>query len=118
MGVVQLARRDPKSDAVGRLKRLRGLPTSIDDMTPGNPMLRVLEHRPIAPGVSAHSIIAVRGDSAPEDGGDGVVSYSSAHIEGVESELVVRSGHSTQQKPPSIEEVRRILLLHGDARPQ
>jgi len=66
--------------------------------------------------VSAHSIIAVRGDGPPEEGGDGVVSYSSAHIEDVESELVVRSGHSAQQKPPSIEEVRRILLLHGDAR--
>jgi len=55
-------------------------------------------------------------DGAPEEGGDGVVTYSSAHIEGVESELVVRSGHSTQKEPPSIEEVRRILLLHGDAR--
>jgi pimeloyl-ACP methyl ester carboxylesterase len=115
-GLVQLGRRDPKSEAVGRLKRLRGLPTSIDDMTPGNPTLRVLRQRPIAPGVSAHSIIAVRGDGAPEDGGDGVVTYSSAHIEGVESELVVRSGHSTQKEPPSIEEVRRILLLHGVVR--
>ena len=52
----------------------------------------------------------------PEKGGDGVVSYSSAHIEDVESELVVRSGHSAQPKPPSIEEVRRTLLLHGEAR--
>jgi pimeloyl-ACP methyl ester carboxylesterase len=33
--------------------------------------------------------------------------------EGVESELVVRSGHSTQENPSSIEEVRRILLLHA-----
>ncbi len=115
-GVVQLARRDPKGEAVGRLKRLRGLPTSIDNMTPGNPTLRVLEYRPIAPGVSAHSIIAVRGDGPPEEGGDGVVNYSSAHIEDVESELVVRSGHSAQQEPRSIEEVRRILLLHGEAR--
>ena len=27
---------------------------------------------------------------------DGVVAYSSAHIDGVASELVVHSGHSTQ----------------------
>jgi pimeloyl-ACP methyl ester carboxylesterase len=109
---VDLIRQDPKSVAVDRLKRLRGLPTSIDNMTPGNPTLEVLESRPIKPSVSAHSIIAVRGSGPPEKGGDGVVSYSSAHIEGVESELVVRSGHSTQENPRSIEEVRRILLLH------
>jgi hypothetical protein len=42
-----------------------------------------------------------------------VVSYQSAHIDGVESELVVRSSHSTQGEPATIEEVRRILLLHS-----
>jgi hypothetical protein len=44
-----------------------------------------------------------------------VVRYRSAHIEGVESELIVRSGHSTQFDPHTIAEVRRILLLHLDA---
>ena len=34
-----------------------------------------------------------------------------AHIDGVESELVVRSGHSAQQHPDTIAEVRRILFL-------
>ena len=43
---------------------------------------------------------------------DGVVAYESAHIEGVESELVVRSEHSVQGHPRAIEEVRRILALH------
>jgi len=38
------------------------------------------------------------------------VAYSSAHLEGVASELIVHSGHSTQEEPQSIEEVRRILL--------
>jgi hypothetical protein len=38
--------------------------------------------------------------------------YMSAHIEGVESERVVRSGHSCQSHPVTIEEVRRILLEH------
>ncbi len=46
-------------------------------------------------------------------GDDGVVKYTSAHIDGVDSELVVRSGHSLQQHPHTIEEVRRILLLHA-----
>ena len=48
-----------------------------------------------------------------EEGDDGVVEYKSAHIDGVKSELVVRSSHSTQGNPHTIEEVRRILLLHA-----
>jgi hypothetical protein len=49
-----------------------------------------------------------------EDGNDGVVEYKSAHVEGVESELVVRSGHSTQANPYTIEEVQRILEMHAE----
>jgi hypothetical protein len=44
-----------------------------------------------------------------------VVSYASAHLEGVESELVVRSGHSAQSNPEVIQEVRRILVEHAGA---
>ncbi|MET0502291.1 MAG: alpha/beta hydrolase, partial [Candidatus Binatia bacterium] len=42
--------------------------------------------------------------------GDGVVKYTSAHIEGVESEKVVRSGHSVQGNPEAIQEIKRILI--------
>jgi len=55
----------------------------------------------------------VKGDGPPEKGDDGVVRYTSAHIEPVESELVVRSAHSTQSNPHTIEEVRRILYRHA-----
>jgi hypothetical protein len=84
-------------------------------MREDNPFLQTLSALPIAPGITANSIIAVRGDGPPQDGNDGVVTYTSAHIDGVESELVVRSGHSAQKAPASIEEVRRILLLHTAA---
>lgn len=47
---------------------------------------------------------------------DGTVAYESAHIEGVASEVVVRSGHSTQGHPETVEEVRRILREHIGAR--
>jgi hypothetical protein len=67
----------------------------------------------VVPTVKAHSIIAVEGDGPFQDGDDGVVEYSSAHIDGVESEVVVRSAHSTQGRPETIEEVRRILRLHA-----
>jgi hypothetical protein len=42
----------------------------------------------------------------------GVVRYSSALIDGVASELIVRSSHSAQAVPETIEEVRRILYEH------
>jgi len=63
-------------------------------------------------GVTAHSIIAVRGEGAHAEGSDGVVTYRSAHLDEAVSELVVRSGHSVQGQPEAIEEIRRILLLH------
>ena len=47
--------------------------------------------------------------AASTSGCELVVAYSSAHIDGVASELVVHSGHSAQESPLGIEEVRRIL---------
>lgn len=103
----QLMRLTPK---VGGEVRLAS--TSLDNMSPDNPGLLALAEIPVSPPVKAHSIIAIEGDEAPPDGDDGVVKYASAHIAGVESELVVRSGHSCQGRPKTIEEVRRILLEH------
>ena len=97
------------------MRTMARLPTSLDNMTAGNPFMQVLLDLPVAPGIKAHSIIAVRGDGPPEGGSDGVVRYESAHIEGVESELVVRSSHSAQGKPETIEEIRRILQEHAEA---
>jgi pimeloyl-ACP methyl ester carboxylesterase len=95
------------------LRNLSRLPTSIDNMTPGNPFLKVLAGLSVSPDVAAHSIIAVDGDGPFEDGSDGVVRYQSAHVDGVESELVVRSKHSAQGLAETIEEIRRILIEHA-----
>jgi hypothetical protein len=101
-----------KLNPVGAAQTAVHLPTAIDNMDWSNPFLKTLASLPIAPGVEAHSIIAVQGDGPPEKGDDGVVKYTSAHIEGVASELIVRSGHSTQAVPETIEEVRRLLYAH------
>ena len=66
----------------------------------------------------ANPVSAVRVDPKTVYGelGQSVVAtgtYSNAHIEPVESELVVKSSHSTQGNPHTIEEVRRILRLHA-----
>src|SRR3989304_6048994 len=75
------------------------VPSAVDNMSPGHHFIRALQEIPVAPSITAHSIIAVEGDGPVEQGDDGVVAYSSAHIDGVESELVVRSSHSTQGHP-------------------
>jgi pimeloyl-ACP methyl ester carboxylesterase len=91
------------------------VPSAVDNMSPRNPFIRTLQTIPIAPDVRVNSIIAVKGTGPFAEGDDGVVAYSSAHLDGVESELVVRSGHSTLADPETIEEVRRILRLHVGA---
>jgi pimeloyl-ACP methyl ester carboxylesterase len=92
------------------LRGLKRLPTSLDNMTPGHPFLQALSELPVDPHVTAHSIIPVKGDGPIDDGNDGVVEYRSAHIDGVESEKVIRFNHSVQGHPLAIAEVKRILL--------
>ena len=91
------------------------LPSAVDNMSPKHPFILALSDIPVAQAITVNSIIAVEGDGPVEKGNDGVVEYSSAHIEPVESELVVQSGHSVQGNPHAIEEVRRILLKHAAA---
>ncbi len=88
------------------------VPSAVDNMSPRHHFIRTLQEIPVASSVTVNSIIAVETDGPVEQGNDGVVEYSSAHIEPVESELIVKSSHSTQGKPQTIEEVRRILRLH------
>jgi pimeloyl-ACP methyl ester carboxylesterase len=93
-------RLDPKNMRLG----------SVYGMAPGSPFSTTVSSIPVAPTVKANSIIAVQGNGPIETGDDGVVQYSSAHIDEAESELVIRSGHSVQSNPRAVAEVRRILL--------
>jgi len=89
------------------------IPTSVDAMSPEDPLLRAIAKTPLAPGVKGHSIIAIKDEMDDlQESDDGVVEYTSAHIDGMESEFIVNSSHSCQDKPETIEEVRRILLQH------
>jgi hypothetical protein len=93
------------------------VPTCIELLAPDSPALRILAARSAPPGVHYHSVIGVE----PErwqlpwhaQAGDGVVPYNSAHLEGVESELVVPASHTTvHQHPETVKEIRRILMAH------
>ena len=107
-GEVLIGSEDPRL----RRQLRQGLPRSVDNMSPENQGIQTLATIPIAPGVTAHSIIAVKNGESLAEGGDGVVSYRSAHLDEAASEVIVRSGHSVQGHPEAIEEIRRIILEH------
>ena len=89
-----------------------GIPTAVDNMNPNGRFIRTLLACPMTPKVTTHSIISVLGSGPVTGKTDGVVTYESAHLEGVASEKIVRSSHSTQGEPETILEVRRILREH------
>lgn len=91
---------------------LDGPPTAVDNMAPDSRFNRALAALPMSTAVPLHSIIAVQGDGPMEDGNDGVVEYKSAHLDDIESEVVIQSGHSVQSNPETVREVRRILQEH------
>lgn len=88
---------------------------SIDNLSDQDPFVRLVADLPISPTVRYHSIIGSY-NSTPElllnATSDGVVPYVSSHLAGAESELVIPSGHSVQETPEAIMEIRRILHVH------
>ncbi len=98
-------------DSEAKLRsRMRQVPTSIENMRPGSLFMDTLASRPLAEGVTAHSIIAVPDpDGGLEDADDGVVKYESATLSEAASEVIVPSHHSMQAHPETIAELKRIL---------
>jgi hypothetical protein len=100
------------------------LPNSIDLLAPHAPALELLAARPRPTAVHYHSVIGVLPYSScllekllpggsSREGTDGVVPFDSAHLEGVDSEIVVPADHfHVHHHPAAVAEVRRILLQH------
>jgi pimeloyl-ACP methyl ester carboxylesterase len=89
------------------------VPNSIEQLRETDPLIRATSRLPISPQVCFHSIIARRSENGPlEDSNDGVVPYRSAHLAQALSEKVIVAGHSVQETPQAILEIRRIL--HAD----
>jgi hypothetical protein len=87
-------------------------PNSIRALSPTTPGYVALASLPVAAGVPFHSIIGDRGLGEGEHSSDGVVKYSSAHLSGASSELIVPADHPTYEHPEAIAEVNRILKVH------
>ncbi|HET6433177.1 esterase/lipase family protein [Dyella sp.] len=96
----------------------RTAPTGVDLLRDSSPYLRATSTLPIVDGVRYHSIIARRSAGVPlAESTDGFVPYASAHLAGAASEKIIMSGHSVQETPQAILEIRRILREHAGVGP-
>lgn len=103
----------PREDGV----KLKHFPNSINLLDPKNRFITTINQIPVAVGIPYHSIMGDRGkggnlNRTKPQSTDGIVPYWSSHIEGAQSELIVPSGHWSNQHPMAIAEVRRILVQH------
>jgi hypothetical protein len=103
----------PREDGV----KLKHLPNSINLLDPKNRFITTVNRIPVAAGIPYHSIMGDRGkggnlNRTEPQSTDGIVPYWSSHIDGAQSELIVPSGHWSNQHPMAIAEVRRILVQH------
>ncbi len=91
--------------------------TSIDSLSPKSPFLPAMLSARRPPWTRYHNIVGrvpaqgVFGRVAGD--GDGIVEFTSAHLDDVESEIVVPADHvNVHRHPLAVLEVRRILLEH------
>ena len=105
-----LARNNPDS-FVSAFRREN--PTSVGELAEGHPLLAALCDLEIDPSVRSHSIIADLRDPPKAGATDGIVPYSSSHLECAGSELLFHGSHICLSNPAVIEEVRRVLREHA-----
>ena len=64
-------------------------------------------------GMTYHSIMGnITNSNDPDIMNDGIVPYRSSHLDGAVSEKIIKGGHSIQETPEAVLELRRILKLH------
>jgi pimeloyl-ACP methyl ester carboxylesterase len=86
--------------------------TSIRQLSPDSPFIRGLQEiRPKA-SIPVHSIVGDQGDNDSPQSSDGIVDYSSSHLDWATSECIVPAGHSVQECDQTAREMQRILRLH------
>ena len=110
----ELAQRTRLDDeALQRIGFRKGRPpTGPDDLSTGSLFLRSTADLPIEAGLPFHTIVGQRDPAVPlQQSNDGYVPYTSAHLDGAVSEKVIVSGHSVQETPAAIIELRRILRV-------
>jgi hypothetical protein len=88
------------------------VPNGVDNLSENDRYIQLTARMPISPSARYHSIIANDTPGVPlAESDDGLVPYRSAHLDGAESEKIIRYSHSVQETPEAILELRRILRL-------
>ena len=107
-----------KYDELEQMRRARGdkdghhSVSGLYDLDPDSIFIRALSESPMKEGLVFHSIIGDQEQADHPGGTDGVVPYSSSHLDNAASEVIVHSGHSVHRSPGAMQELLRILLLH------
>ena len=90
-GFSQLARLNPQAMTPEAAVYYRGRFSAVRTLSPRSPALIAVSKLPIE--VPYHSVIGQHYSGPKDRGSDGVVPYWSSHLDGSQSELIVRSGH-------------------------
>lgn len=107
-----------KFEELERLHRERGdkddqpSVSGLYDLDPDSLFIQALADSPMKKGLVYHSIIGDQEQADHPGGTDGVVPYSSSHLDNAASEVIVKSGHSIHRSPAAMRELLRILRLH------
>jgi triacylglycerol esterase/lipase EstA (alpha/beta hydrolase family) len=88
------------------------IPNAIAQLSPSSDILETMNSIPMNPNIPYHSIIASKNKYLGPGGNDGLVEYESAHLDGAQSEIVIKSKHFVHNHPLAIKEVKRILKKH------
>ncbi|MBQ4615186.1 MAG: alpha/beta hydrolase [Mailhella sp.] len=108
-GVIEPAVQLVAPELKGKQQPING----IANLSAEDPFIVNAAKLPISSAVPYHSIIGNdTPDKALADSSDSIVPYSSSHLEGAVSEKVIASGHSVQESPEAILEIRRIMHQH------
>ncbi len=86
--------------------------SGLYDLDPDSLFIQALADSPMKKGLVYHSIIGDQDHADHPGGTDGVVPYSSSHLDNAASEVIVKSGHSIHRSPAAMRELLRILRLH------
>lgn len=87
----------------------------IDNLQPSNPIIKALDKTRPDPSKKFHVVLGDNQRMIPRLRGeitDGLVTYSSGHLDGAESELIVAGNHYLNHDRPVFDEVQRVLRLH------
>jgi pimeloyl-ACP methyl ester carboxylesterase len=113
-GFSRLARLNPQAMTPEAAVFYRGRFSAVRTLSPRSPALIAVSKLPIE--VPYHSVIGQHYSGPKERGSDGVVPYWSSHLDGSQSELIVRSGHGVFSNPDAVRETIRILHVEDRLR--